>query len=92
MSKATHQKLRQNPLSLMHFAMDAEMLLWKKMLVPACYSSDIQSEQRTMRTSAGLTHMSGIKKCGYCTCQNLQKRLSPKTTAMSEKQKMEFKS
>ena len=64
MSKANNQKLRQSPLSLLHAAMDAEVLLWNPMLVPTRYSSDIQPEHKTILTSAALIDMSGIKKCG----------------------------
>lgn len=42
--------------------MGAVSLLWNNMFVPARYTSDINAEHFAIRTSAGLTDMTGIHK------------------------------
>ena len=59
---AVSQPSRSSPLTYLHEDAGAVSLIWNNMLVPARYSSDINAEHFAIRTSAGLTDMTGIHK------------------------------
>ena len=56
------QPSRLSPLAHLHEGMGAASLLWNNMFVPARYSSDINAEHFAIRTTAGLTDMTGVHK------------------------------
>ncbi len=53
---------RSSPIVSIHQELGAEFFVWNQMLVPKKYSHDVTGEHLAVRTSSGLTDMSGIKK------------------------------